>query len=161
MEAFRRLLPAPCAEGLGAADLAAAVPGPAPAARPFVLLNMIATADGRATLAGRTAPIARSDQSHPRSPCRRNAGSTADASRHAPTLFRCADQRTAVNRRTFRIDRLAVQPDGGDDLQRKYSTLYGEAPALLQRPTRRRVVCGPQGTAARRYWEGNGWTGNL
>ena|SRR5215207_2996331 len=58
MEAFRRLLPAPAAEGLTAAEVAAEVPGPAPADRPFVLLNMIATADGRATIAGRTAPIA-------------------------------------------------------------------------------------------------------
>ncbi len=58
MEAFRRLLPAPPADGLTAADLAAAVPGETPAARPFVLLNMIATADGRATIAGRTATIA-------------------------------------------------------------------------------------------------------
>ena len=58
MEAFRRLLPGPPAEGLTAVDLAAEVPGPAPASRPFVLLNMIATADGRATIAGRTAPIA-------------------------------------------------------------------------------------------------------
>jgi len=58
MEAFRRLLPGPPAEGLTAADLAAEVPGPAPGERPFVLVNMIATADGRATIAGRTAPIA-------------------------------------------------------------------------------------------------------
>ena len=58
MEAFRRLLPGPQAEGLTAVDVAAEVPGPAPGARPFVLLNMIATADGRATIAGRTAPIA-------------------------------------------------------------------------------------------------------
>jgi len=58
MEAFRRLLPAPPAENLTAAGLAAAVPGPPPAARPFVLLNMIATLDGRATIAGRTAPLA-------------------------------------------------------------------------------------------------------
>src|SRR5215218_11475435 len=57
METFRRLLPAPSAEGLTAAEVAAAVPG-APTGRPFVLLNMIATADGRATIAGRTAPIA-------------------------------------------------------------------------------------------------------
>jgi len=34
------------------------VPGSPPAERPFVLLNMIATADGRATIAGRTGPIA-------------------------------------------------------------------------------------------------------
>ena len=58
MEVFRRLLPAPAAEGLTAAEVAAEVPAPAPADRPFVLLNMIATADGRATIAGRTAPIA-------------------------------------------------------------------------------------------------------
>ena len=58
MEAFRRLLPGPQAEGLSAVDVASEVPGPPPAARPFVLLNMIATADGRATIAGRTAPIA-------------------------------------------------------------------------------------------------------
>ena len=58
MERFRRLLPAPAVEGLTAADLAADVPGPAPGERPFVFVNMIATADGRATIAGRTAPIA-------------------------------------------------------------------------------------------------------
>src|SRR4051795_6478004 len=57
METFRRLLPTP-AEGLSAADVALEVPGPPPAARPFVFLNMIATADGRATGEGRTAPIA-------------------------------------------------------------------------------------------------------
>ena len=56
-ELFRRLLP-DAADGLTADDLAAAVPGEAPADRPFVLVNMIATADGRATIAGRTAPIA-------------------------------------------------------------------------------------------------------
>jgi riboflavin biosynthesis pyrimidine reductase len=57
-ETFRRLLPPPAAEGLTAADLAAEAPGPPRDDRPFVLLNMIATADGRATIAGRTAPIA-------------------------------------------------------------------------------------------------------
>src|SRR6187455_3278733 len=57
METFRRLLPTP-ADGLRAADVAAEVPGPPPAERPFVFLNMIATADGRATVEGRTAPIA-------------------------------------------------------------------------------------------------------
>ena len=56
-ERFARLLP-DRADGLRADDLAAAVPGPAPAGRPFLLVNMIATADGRATIAGRTAPIA-------------------------------------------------------------------------------------------------------
>jgi riboflavin biosynthesis pyrimidine reductase len=58
MESFRRLLPAPGADGLSAADLAAEVPGPPPEGRPFVLLNMIATADGRATIEGRTGTIA-------------------------------------------------------------------------------------------------------
>jgi riboflavin biosynthesis pyrimidine reductase len=58
MERFRELLPEPGAADLTALDLAAAVPGPAPADRPFLLLNMIATADGRATISGRTAPIA-------------------------------------------------------------------------------------------------------
>ena len=54
---FRRLLPDPAAD-LTAADLAAEVPGPAPPDRPFMLVNFIATADGRATIAGRTGPIA-------------------------------------------------------------------------------------------------------
>jgi len=58
METFRRLFPAPAEDALTADDLAAEVPAPAPGDRPFVLLNMIATADGRATIAGRTAPIA-------------------------------------------------------------------------------------------------------
>jgi riboflavin biosynthesis pyrimidine reductase len=57
MERFTRLLPDRAAD-LTAADLAAAVPGRAPADRPFLLANMIATADGRATIAGRTGPIA-------------------------------------------------------------------------------------------------------
>jgi riboflavin biosynthesis pyrimidine reductase len=61
MERFRRLLPDPAA-GLDAAQVAAAAFGGDGAAaampRPFVALNMIATADGRATIAGRTAPIA-------------------------------------------------------------------------------------------------------
>jgi riboflavin biosynthesis pyrimidine reductase len=61
MERFRRLLPDPV-EGLDAAQVAsAAFAGDAAAAatpRPFVVLNMIATADGRTTIAGRTAPIA-------------------------------------------------------------------------------------------------------
>src|SRR4051812_36528294 len=57
MEHFARLFPDP-AQGLTATDLAAAVPGEPPADRPFVLANMIATADGRATIAGRTATIA-------------------------------------------------------------------------------------------------------
>ena len=57
MERFTRLLP-DRADDLTATDVAAAVPGPAPADRPFMLVNMIATADGRATIAGRTGPIA-------------------------------------------------------------------------------------------------------
>jgi riboflavin biosynthesis pyrimidine reductase len=57
MERFRRLLP-DAAEDLTADELAAAVPGEAPDDRPFLLVNMIATADGRATIAGRTGPIA-------------------------------------------------------------------------------------------------------
>jgi 5-amino-6-(5-phosphoribosylamino)uracil reductase len=59
MERFTRLFP-DRASGLTAADLAAEVPpaGAAPDGRPFVLVNMIATADGRATIAGRTGPIA-------------------------------------------------------------------------------------------------------
>lgn len=57
-ERFRRLLPAP-GDGLTAAEVAAAIPpAPAPDDRPFLAVNMIATADGRATIAGRTAPIA-------------------------------------------------------------------------------------------------------
>ena len=57
-ERFARLLPDRAAD-LAATDLAAAaVQGPAPADRPFLLVNMIATADGRATIAGRTGPIA-------------------------------------------------------------------------------------------------------
>jgi riboflavin biosynthesis pyrimidine reductase len=56
-ERFARLLPDRAAN-LAATDLAAAVPGLAPADRPFLLVNMIATADGRATIAGRTGPIA-------------------------------------------------------------------------------------------------------
>jgi riboflavin biosynthesis pyrimidine reductase len=57
MERFRRLLPDAAAD-LTADDLAAAVPGPPPPDRPFLFVNFIATADGRATIAGRTGPIA-------------------------------------------------------------------------------------------------------
>ncbi len=57
MERFARLIgdgaPEPTAP-----ELAAAVPGPPREDRPFLLVNMIATADGRATIAGRTGPIA-------------------------------------------------------------------------------------------------------
>ena len=57
METFTRLLP-DRAEGLTALDLAGELPGPIPDDRPFVCLNMIATADGRATIAGRAGGIA-------------------------------------------------------------------------------------------------------
>jgi riboflavin biosynthesis pyrimidine reductase len=56
-ERFTRLLPEPAGD-LTAADVASVVPDAAPPDRPFLLVNMIATADGRATIAGRTAPIA-------------------------------------------------------------------------------------------------------
>jgi len=59
---FQRLLPGPAEDGLSAAQVAAAVPpagaGERPDGLPWVALNMIATADGRATIAGRTAAIA-------------------------------------------------------------------------------------------------------
>jgi riboflavin biosynthesis pyrimidine reductase len=55
-ERFRALLPAR-ADGLTAADLAAALPEPPRDGRPFLALNFIATADGRATIRGRTGPI--------------------------------------------------------------------------------------------------------
>jgi riboflavin biosynthesis pyrimidine reductase len=57
METFTRVFPDPAGD-LTADDLAQAVPGEPPDDRPFLLVNMIATADGRATIAGRTGPIA-------------------------------------------------------------------------------------------------------
>jgi riboflavin biosynthesis pyrimidine reductase len=57
MERFRRLLP-DVATDLTADDVAAAPALPAPPDRPFLFANFIATADGRATIAGRTGPIA-------------------------------------------------------------------------------------------------------
>jgi riboflavin biosynthesis pyrimidine reductase len=57
METFRRLYP-DHADGLTAEDIAGLVPGEAPDDRPFLLVNMISTADGRATIAGRAGPIA-------------------------------------------------------------------------------------------------------
>jgi riboflavin biosynthesis pyrimidine reductase len=56
-ERFTRIWP-DVAAGLTAADVATAIPGPPPRDRPFVAVNMIATADGRASIAGRTGPIA-------------------------------------------------------------------------------------------------------
>ncbi len=57
METFTRLYP-DRADGLSPVDVAAALPGPIPDGRPFVCLNMIATADGRATVQGRAGTIA-------------------------------------------------------------------------------------------------------
>ena len=57
MELFTRLFP-DRAEGLTAVDVAADLRGPAPDDRPFVCLNMIATADGRASIEGRAGEIA-------------------------------------------------------------------------------------------------------
>jgi riboflavin biosynthesis pyrimidine reductase len=57
MERFQRLLP-DCRPGLSAVDVAADTPGEPPPDRPFVLVNMISTADGRAAVAGRTVTIA-------------------------------------------------------------------------------------------------------
>ena len=57
MERFTRLYP-DRADGLTAVDVASALPGAGPEERPFVCLNMIATADGRATIKGRAGHIA-------------------------------------------------------------------------------------------------------
>jgi riboflavin biosynthesis pyrimidine reductase len=57
METFTRLYP-DRAERLSPVDVASALPGPAPDDRPWVCLNMIATADGRATIKGRAGHIA-------------------------------------------------------------------------------------------------------
>jgi 5-amino-6-(5-phosphoribosylamino)uracil reductase len=56
-ERFQRLLP-DCADGLTAAEIASEVPKPPRGDRPFLAANFVATADGRATIAGRTGPIA-------------------------------------------------------------------------------------------------------
>jgi riboflavin-specific deaminase-like protein len=57
METFTRLYP-DRAEGLSPVDVASDLPGAAPDDRPFVCLNMISTADGRATIKGRAGHIA-------------------------------------------------------------------------------------------------------
>jgi riboflavin-specific deaminase-like protein len=57
METFTRLYP-DRADGLSPVDVAADLPGPVPDDRPFVCLNMISTADGRATIKGRAGHIA-------------------------------------------------------------------------------------------------------
>ncbi len=56
MERFTRLYP-DRADGLTALDVVADLPGPAPPGRPWVALNMVATADGRVTVGGRTHAI--------------------------------------------------------------------------------------------------------
>ena len=56
-ELFTPLAPAHGGD-VTALEVAAAAPGEPPADRPFLLVNMIATADGRATIAGRAGPIA-------------------------------------------------------------------------------------------------------
>jgi 5-amino-6-(5-phosphoribosylamino)uracil reductase len=57
METFTRLYP-DRAEGLSPVDVAAELPGPVPDDRPFMCLNMISTADGRAAIKGRAGHIA-------------------------------------------------------------------------------------------------------
>src|SRR3954453_13663246 len=57
METFTRLYP-DRAEGLSPVDVTSDLPGPLPDGRPFVCLNMISTADGRATIKGRAGHIA-------------------------------------------------------------------------------------------------------
>jgi riboflavin-specific deaminase-like protein len=56
MERFTRLYP-DRADGLTALDVVADLPRPAPEGRPWVALNMVSTADGRVTVAGRTHAI--------------------------------------------------------------------------------------------------------
>jgi riboflavin biosynthesis pyrimidine reductase len=57
MATFTRLYP-DRAEGLSPVDVASALPGEPPDERPWICLNMIATADGRATVKGRAGTIA-------------------------------------------------------------------------------------------------------
>src|SRR3954454_21350439 len=57
METFTRLYP-DRAEGLSPVDVTSDLPGPLPDDRPFVCLNMISTADRRATIKGRAGHIA-------------------------------------------------------------------------------------------------------
>jgi riboflavin-specific deaminase-like protein len=56
MEHFTRLYP-DRADGLTALDVVADLPRPAPDGRPWIALNMVSTADGRVTVAGRTQAI--------------------------------------------------------------------------------------------------------
>jgi len=57
VETFTRLYP-DRADGLTALDIVAALPGAPPDDRPWISLNMIATADGRASIKGRAGNIA-------------------------------------------------------------------------------------------------------
>ncbi len=54
-----RLIPGgePLAAGAAVEELRSPVHGPGPGSRPLVMLNMVSTADGRATIAGRSGPI--------------------------------------------------------------------------------------------------------
>jgi riboflavin biosynthesis pyrimidine reductase len=56
-ERFQRLLP-DSVDGLTAEEIASEVPRPPRGERPFLAVNFVATADGRATIGGRTGPIA-------------------------------------------------------------------------------------------------------
>jgi riboflavin biosynthesis pyrimidine reductase len=56
-ERFQRLLP-DYVDGLTADEIASEMPRPLRGERPFLAVNFVATADGRATIAGRTRPIA-------------------------------------------------------------------------------------------------------
>jgi len=56
MERFTRLYP-DRADGLTALDVVSDLPRPAPEGRPWIALNMVSTADGRVTVAGRTHAI--------------------------------------------------------------------------------------------------------
>jgi riboflavin biosynthesis pyrimidine reductase len=56
-ERFQRLLP-DYVDGLTAEEIASEMPRPPRGERPFLAANFVATADGRATIAGRTGPIA-------------------------------------------------------------------------------------------------------
>ena len=56
-ERFRRLLP-DYVDGLTAEEVASEMPRPPRGERPFLAVNFVATADGRATIGGRTGPIA-------------------------------------------------------------------------------------------------------
>jgi riboflavin biosynthesis pyrimidine reductase len=56
-ERFQRLLP-DFVDGLTAEEIASEMPRPTRGERPFLAVNFVVTADGRATIGGRTGPIA-------------------------------------------------------------------------------------------------------